>query len=51
MTNSEYLLLLDEIQRLKNVLGITIGWIAQSAGSPLSIKDAEALIKMLTEKD
>jgi hypothetical protein len=40
--------LCDRVERLEKTLGTAIMWIAQSASSPLSIRDAEALLKMLT---
>jgi len=39
----------QEIEHLKYVIRTLIAWIAQSAGSPLSVANAEELIKMLDE--
>jgi len=36
-----------ELNRVKKTLATTIIWITQSAGSPLSIRNAEDLLKML----
>jgi hypothetical protein len=36
-----------ELASVKRTLGTLIAWIAQSAGSPLSVADAERLLKML----
>jgi len=36
-----------ELASVKRVLGTAIAWIAQAAGSPLSVRDAEKLLEML----
>jgi len=39
-----------EIARTQKVLGTLIQWIAQSAGSPISVANAETLLKELTRR-
>jgi hypothetical protein len=36
-----------ELASVKRVLGTAIAWIAQSAGSPLSVSNAQRLLEML----
>ena len=50
MTDERKIRMLElEIARLKAVLGTALTWIAQSAGSPLSVDDARRLIARLHE--
>ncbi len=39
-----------EVKQLRKALITAIAWIAQSAGSPLSVENAEELIRMAEKK-
>jgi hypothetical protein len=36
----------DQVRALRHALITTVAWIAQSAGSPLTVKEAEQLIRL-----
>lgn len=36
-----------EVEHLRKTLGSLIAWMAQSANSPISVKEAERLLRML----
>lgn len=42
---------MTEIERLRYVLGTLITWLGQSSSDPISVREAEQLIEMLSGKE